>query len=187
VAGLIRPINAIAAKIGGIQIVTGDATSPRGDGPKILAHVVNDATPNWGAGIGKSIQIKWPEVQQEFRTAWEHRSRMRLGEVYSSTPENELKIFQMVCQHGYGASPIPRLRYSSLKSCLKSLRDTAIAENATIHMPRIGTGEAGGAWELVSALIDEILCAAGLSVTIYDLPNRRKKHQLQRGLFDTAT
>ena len=186
VAGLLRPIEHGNAKVGGLQVVTGDATSPHAKGQKILAHVVNDATPNWGAGFGKAIQVKWPEVQSEFRNAWEHKSRMRLGEVYFSTPENNLTLCQMVCQHGYGPSPTPRLRYASLKDCLKLLRDTALSRNATIHMPRIGTGEAGGTWNLVSALIDEVLCAAGLSVTIYDLPNRRKKPQLQHGLFDGA-
>lgn len=184
VAGLLRLNKTDNVSVGGIRMVTGDATSPLTEGPKILAHVVNDATPNWGAGFGKAIQIKWPEVQHEFRWAWEHKSRMRLGEVYFSKPESDLTLCQMVCQHGYGPSPKTRLRYTSLKDCLNQLRDSALANNATIHMPRIGTGEAGGAWCLVSALIDEVLCAAGLSVTIYELPKHRKKPQMQHGLFD---
>jgi O-acetyl-ADP-ribose deacetylase (regulator of RNase III) len=184
VAGLLRPVEHGTVKVGGLQMLTGDATVPRAQGPKILAHVVNDATPNWGAGFGKVVQMKWPEVQSQFRHAWEHKARMRLGEVFFTNPENELTLCQMVCQHGYGPSATTRLRYSSLKDCLKQLRDTAVSHNASIHMPRIGTGEAGGTWALVSALIDEVLCAAGLSVTIYDLPNRRKKPQIQHGLFD---
>jgi O-acetyl-ADP-ribose deacetylase (regulator of RNase III) len=184
VAGLIRPASSKLAKLGKMRVVNGDATSPHAAGPKILAHVVNDATPNWGAGFGKAVQMKWPEVQYHFREAWTEKSRMRLGEVYFSSAEDDLEVCQMVCQHGYGASATPRLRYTSLKTCLTSLRDRAVAENATIHMPRIGTGEAGGAWALVSALIDEVLCAAGLSVTVYDLPDARKKVPLQHGLFD---
>jgi hypothetical protein len=53
-------------------------------------------------------------------------------------------------------------------------------------MPRIGTGEAGGSWALVCALIDEVLCAAGLSVTIYELPKNRQLRPIQAGLFDRA-
>jgi len=186
VAGLVRPKQPGSVKVGGMQLVIGDATSPYIKGPKLLAHVVNDATPNWGAGFGKAVQTKWPEVQQQFRDAWTHKARMRLGDVYFSTPESDLTLCQMVCQHGYGPSPTVRLRYAALKACLKRLRDSAIAQNATIHMPRIGTGEAGGTWSLVSALIDEVLCAAGLSVTIYDLPVSRKKPQTERDLFDQA-
>lgn len=40
---------------------------------------------------------------------------------------------------------------------------------ATIHMPRIGTGLAGGDWEEVSQVIREELIAKGIPVTVYDL------------------
>lgn len=33
-----------------LRYVRGDATKPRGEGPGIVAHVVNDATANWGGG-----------------------------------------------------------------------------------------------------------------------------------------
>jgi hypothetical protein len=148
-----------------------------------LAHVVNDTTPNWGAGFGRSVQQKWPEVQHRFRNSWFHSSKKRLGEVFFSDADAQLTICQMVCQRGYGKSDHPRLRYAALRDCLTALRDKALSAKATIHMPRIGTGEAGGAWGLIGALIDEVLCAAGLSVTIYDLPNSRQRRPIQAGLF----
>lgn len=187
IAGLLRIADSSRLNVGRMQIVTGDATRPHyGTGPKIIAHIVNDATPNWGAGFGKAVKTVWPEAQRQFREAWMQKSRIHLGDVFLSKPEEGLTICQMVCQHGYGQTyNTIRLRYSSLKECLKMLRDAALESKSTIHMPRIGTGEAGGSWELVAALIDEVLCAAGLSVTIYDLPDGRKKRPLQPGLFDT--
>jgi len=184
VAGLLRLPNSTAQHAGSLQIVTGDATKPRATGARILAHVVNDATPNWGAGFGKVVQQKWPEAQAAFREAWTRKSRMHLGDVFFSRPENDFTIFQMVCQHGYGPPGEVRLRYAVLKECLKALREKAIAEKASVHMPRIGAGEAGGSWPLISALIDEVLCGAGLSVTVYDLPNRQKPKRMQNSLFD---
>ncbi|MCI0747254.1 MAG: ImmA/IrrE family metallo-endopeptidase [Verrucomicrobia subdivision 3 bacterium] len=185
VIGLLRPSGATLHE-GGIQFVTGDATEPRGTSARILAHVVNDATPNWGAGFGRVVQQKWPVVQQAFRESWFSATRKRLGDTFFSELERGLTICQMVCQHGYGVSERPRIRYAALRDCLLSLRDKALAENASVHMPRVGTGEAGGSWPLISALIDEVLCAAGLSVTIYDLPGSRKRLPVQRGLFDRA-
>jgi hypothetical protein len=167
-----------------IRYLTGDATAPVASGECILAHVVNDATPNWGAGFGRVVQKKWPEVQQRFRHWWESGSVKKLGSVFVSDVEEGLRICQMICQHGYGASPTPRIRYAALRECLTSLRHYALERNASVHMPRIGSGEAGGSWGLISALIDEVLCAAGLSVTIYDLPNKRKPQLVQKGLFD---
>lgn len=186
VTGILRPMNAKAQDAGKLNFVTGDATEPRGEGERILAHVVNDATPNWGAGFGKLIQKKWPIVQQNFRESWLTSSRKQLGDVFITDADKNLKVCQLVCQHGYGASDRPRLRYAALRNCLTSLRDQALNERATVHMPRIGTGEAGGSWSLVSALIDEVLCAAGLSVTVYDLPLNRQQRPGQQGLFDRA-
>jgi Zn-dependent peptidase ImmA (M78 family) len=187
VAGLLRVAASDAKHAGSIQFVTGDATKPRLTGPRIIAHVVNDATPNWGAGFGKVVQQKWPDVQGAFREAWIKKGRLHLGDIYFCSPESDITVCQLVCQRGYGPSERVRLRYSALKECLKLLRDKCIAENATIHMPRIGSGEAGGSWALVSALIDEVLCAAGLSVTVYDLPIKQKLRSVQHGLFDSVT
>lgn len=183
VIGLVRPPNSGHASGVSIRFVTGDATNPQSAGARILTHVVNDATPNWGAGFGRVVQQKWPNVQQAFRQSWHDLPSSRLGRVFFSEVASELTICQMVCQHGYGPSDRPRLRYAALRDCLLALRDHAKTNNASVHMPRIGTGEAGGAWSLVSALIDETLCAAGIPVTVYDLPKSRKPVVAQRYLF----
>jgi O-acetyl-ADP-ribose deacetylase (regulator of RNase III) len=147
--------------------------------------VVNDATPNWGAGFGKVVQEKWPEVQRSFREAWTHSPRIRLGDVFFSSATENLTVCQLVCQRGYGPSDQPRLKYSALRDCLQALANRALEQRATIHMPRIGTGHAGGSWNLISALIDEVLCGSGLSVTVYEPPSLQMGNQRQqRGLFD---
>jgi hypothetical protein len=163
----------------------GDATEPRGEGPKILAHVVNDKTPNWGAAFGLEVRKKWPQVQETFRE-WAHQSgSLRLGETFHSEVSPTLTVFQMICQRGYGPSMRPGLRYAALRSCLMQLADYALATHASIHMPRIGSGEAGGSWELIQQLIDESLSARGLKVTIYTLPASRTSltNTMQRTLF----
>src|SRR5207302_7673204 len=67
-------------------------------GSRIITHVVNDATPNWGAGFGKVVQVKWPDVQGAFRDAWLKKTRMHLGEVFFGSPESDITVCQMVCQ-----------------------------------------------------------------------------------------
>jgi hypothetical protein len=163
----------------------GDALEPRGEGFKILAHVVNDKTPNWGAGFGLAVRIKWPHVQNAFQEWVRHSGNLRLGETFCSEVSPTLIVFQMICQRGYGPSVKPGLRYAALRSCLSQLADTALAEKASIHMPRIGSGEAGGSWELIRQLIDESLCARGLKVTIYTLPDSRitSSKAMQGSLF----
>ena len=46
----------------------------------------------------------------------------------------------------------------------------AKSDSATVHMPRIGCGLAGGNWLEVERIIDETLGDQHLDVTVYDFP-----------------
>jgi hypothetical protein len=41
---------------------------------------------------------------------------------------------------------------------------------ASVHMPRIGCGLAGGDWEVVGKIVEEELANTGVPVTVYDFP-----------------
>lgn len=186
VVGMVRPVAAQPGEAPGVTIVKGDATEIRGNGRRILAHVVNDKAALWGAGFGLAVRNKWPQVQTAFRE-WATRNpgMFRLGNVFVSAIDDNVTVLQMICQHGYGPSSKPRIRYSALHSCLEQLAAKAMKERATVHMPRIGAGQAGGSWGLIGQLVDEALCARGLRVTVYDLPNSpRQLGPRQAGLFD---
>jgi hypothetical protein len=38
-------------------------------------------------------------------------------------------------------------------------------------MPKIGSGESRGSWEIVEEIVDEVVCRKGISVTVYELPD----------------
>lgn len=186
IVGLIRPVGVGTADTSPIHMVRGDALLPRGSGQKILAHIVNDQTPNWGAGFGRALQSKWPLAHREFKESFEVLRGRKLGRTYLSRVTEDILTFQMICQRGYGQSASPRLRYGPLQLCLEQLRKAAAQNNATVHMPKIGTGEAGGAWGLISNLITEELCNKGVSVTVYELPGRRVSSNRQGDLFQES-
>lgn len=168
-----------------VTYLTGDATEPRGSGRKIVAFVVNDKALSWGAGFGLAVQRKWPVVRSEFE-AWAktNRAEFRLGSVRSSLVSSELTALAMICQHGYGPSPTPRIRYTALETCLKKLTELALSSQASVHVPRIGCGEAGGSWDIVAELLETNLCQKGIKVTVYSLPGSPKPKPRQHGLFD---
>jgi O-acetyl-ADP-ribose deacetylase (regulator of RNase III) len=155
-----------------ITYLRGDATRPRGDGLRIICHVVNDTTPRWGGGFALVIRRRFPEVQEDFNS-WvqQNRGHLSLGNARLRDVDDALAVFSVVCQKGYGHSRKPRVRYTAMKTCLDQLAELALSRAASIHMPRIGCGQAGGSWHIVSELIDEALCRQGISVTVYDLPN----------------
>jgi len=174
-----------------ILYVRGDATRPRGDGERLIAHVVHNATPNWGGrGFARNLANRWPSVQADFK-AWaaEHDLRAAMGEVRFHKPEPGLTVASMVCQQGY--RPLksrPLIRYAVLRDCLERVAEVASSKRATVHMPRIGTGVAGGRWSIIEELIESTLIARGLTVMTYDLPGAEgPQPEAQLSLLSSAT
>jgi O-acetyl-ADP-ribose deacetylase (regulator of RNase III) len=173
VLGLLHPRGVKRVKSTNLVIVHGDATAPRGAGPKLIVHLVNDKTPNWGGAFARALRERHPEAQQDFRE-WVRQdpSHLRLGAVFISEVANDLHVATIVAQHGYGPSRAPRLRYRALKECLAEVSAFAEAESCSVHMPRIGAGQAGGRWPIIRELIEETLTRTGVAVTVYVPPNQ---------------
>jgi O-acetyl-ADP-ribose deacetylase (regulator of RNase III) len=153
-----------------ITYLKGDATKPRGNGPRIIAHVVNDGASTWGGGFARVVGKKWPKVQSAFRLwALDNRSNLSLGNTSFIDVDANLTICNMIAQRGYGPSPTPRIRYDALDSCLEQLARRALEHGDSVHMPRIGCGQAGGSWDIVSELMEEKLLKRSIDVTVYDL------------------
>ena len=168
VAGLLLPASG-QATLPSISYLVGDATQPRGDEPKIIVHVVNDATPRWGGGFALEVRKRWPSVQGAFLD-WAGGRPPRLGTVHVAEAQDGIKVASMVAQHGYGPSARPRIRYQALEECLEQIAATALESGASVHAPRIGAGQAGGDWSLIAELIENSLVGRGVTVMIYDLP-----------------
>jgi len=62
----------------------------------------------------------------------------------------------------------PPIRYDAVAACLEKVAEKAIELGASVHMPRIGCGLAGGEWSKVEPIIKEHLCGRGVTVTVYD-------------------
>ncbi|MBZ4320936.1 macro domain-containing protein [Streptomyces huiliensis] len=153
-----------------IAYVRGDATTPLGKGPRIIAHVSNDLG-GWGKGFVLALSRRWPEPEREYRR-W-HRARAEndfgLGAVQVVRVERWLWVANMVGQRGIrtGSGGVP-VRYEAIDAALAKLADEAARLGASVHMPRIGCGLAGGRWERVEPLIRARLTDRGIPVTVYD-------------------
>ncbi len=148
-----------------ISYVKGDATLPQGEGKKIIVHICNDIGA-WGAGFVLALSKRWDDPEESYRKM---PDRLRtLGHVMIVPVENDILVANMIAQHDirpdkFGTPPI---RFQALHDCLKAVDELAVKINATVHMPRIGCGLAGGKWELVEKVINDTLT---VDVTVYDL------------------
>ncbi len=154
----------------GIRYVRGDATVPSVKGVKVIAHVCNDIG-GWGKGFVLALSRRWPEPEAAYR-AW-HRDRAAndfgLGAVQLVQAERYVWVANMIGQRGVrtGGKGVP-VRYEAIGTALDRLAGHALELGASVHMPRIGCGLAGGRWSRVEPLVEERLVRRGIPVTVYD-------------------
>ncbi|MET8289093.1 macro domain-containing protein [Streptomyces sp. NPDC048448] len=154
----------------GITYVRGDATVPSVKGVKLIAHVCNDIG-GWGKGFVLALSRRWPEPEKAYR-AW-HRGRAHndfgLGAAQFVQVERHVWVANLIGQRGIrtGSKGVP-VRYEAIDAALGRLAEQAVALEASVHMPRIGCGLAGGTWSRVEPLITQRLVQRGIAVTVYD-------------------
>jgi Zn-dependent peptidase ImmA (M78 family)/O-acetyl-ADP-ribose deacetylase (regulator of RNase III) len=175
VVGFLLPAKTRLQETNALVEVIGDALEPRGKGPRIVAHIVPDIVHPWGGrGFAAALRKRYRSAWQEFHERVGYVSGLlELGSTVRGRLGKDIHVLHMVAQRGFGSSPFPRIRYSALERCLRGLHDWAVELDASVHLPRVGTGEAGGRWVLIRELIDAELAARGVTVTVYQLPEKR--------------
>ncbi|MFH8514516.1 macro domain-containing protein [Streptomyces gelaticus] len=153
-----------------IRYVQGDATAPLGKGVKLIVHVCNDLG-GWGKGFVLALSRRWPEPEAAYRR-W-HRERadndFSLGAVQFVQVSPYVWVANMVGQRGIrrGSNGAP-VRYEAIDAGLDAVAGRARELGASVHMPRIGCGLAGGKWSRIEPLIEKRLTGRDIPVTVYD-------------------
>ncbi len=146
----------------------GDATRPYSIGNKIIAHICNDIGA-WGGGYTKSLSKRWTLPALAYR-----RMRIRkLGSVEFIKVEADIQVANIIGQRSIvgklPASQQPPVRYWAIQDALKLVASKAKEFEATVHMPRIGCGLAGGKWDIIEPIIQLELVSEGIQAYVYDL------------------
>jgi O-acetyl-ADP-ribose deacetylase (regulator of RNase III) len=152
-----------------IRYVTGDATAPVGDGPKVIVHVCNDLG-KWGKGFVLAISRRWNEPERVYKAAFRETQAPALGDVQFVPVEAAIVVANLIGQHGVAtrANKTPPVRYEAIREGLARIAEHARVSGESVHMPRIGCGLAGGEWTRIEPLIVETLLVADVDVTVYD-------------------
>jgi O-acetyl-ADP-ribose deacetylase (regulator of RNase III) len=154
----------------GIEYIRGDATTPHAKGVKLIAHVCNDRG-GWGKGFVLAISKRWPQPETAYRAWYRDRAHndFALGAAQLVQVEKYLWVANLIGQHGTRTgSNRPPVRYDAIDTALDLLGEKARELGASVHMPRIGCGLAGGRWERIEPLIAQHLITYGIPVTVYD-------------------
>lgn len=152
-----------------VNYIVGDATNPKKEANKIIVHICNDIG-GWGKGFVMAISKRWKEPELKYREWFKTKENFELGQVQFVKVENEIWVANLIGQHKInkdenGNAPI---RYDAILSGLELVGQFAIEKNATVHMPRIGCGLAGGTWNEIEPLIEKTLMTNGIETYVYD-------------------
>lgn len=158
--------------------ITGDATQLQGPGPKILTHCVNDQG-RWGAGFVVALGKKWPFAKDAYLAWYRHAENipgeatgvMGLGEAQLVQVEEDVWVANIVGQHGIGMGSGGRapIRYDALNKGLVAVCRWAQDFDASVHMPRLGSGLAGGHWGNIETMVKTEIADKGIEVFVYTL------------------
>ncbi len=155
--------------MGEITFIYGDATNPIGEGTKIIVHICNDIG-RWGKGFVLAISRKWSAPETAFRKWYADNDGFKLGAVQFVQVEEDLWVANLIGQRDIkrrGNSDTP-IRYAAVRSGLEHVAQRAKELEASVHMPRIGCGLAGGKWEEIEAIIRDTLLGEKIETIVYD-------------------
>lgn len=152
-----------------INYIKGDATNPTIEGNKIIVHVCNDIGA-WGKGFVVAISKRWKQPEQQYREWYKTKDGFSLGQVQFVQVEKDLWVANLIGQHKINKdnNGNPPIRYKAILQGLEKVAQFANEKEATVHMPRIGCGLAGGTWDKVEPLIKSSLTTKNIPVTVYD-------------------
>jgi O-acetyl-ADP-ribose deacetylase (regulator of RNase III) len=155
---------------GRIHFVEGDATYPTGEGNKIIVHVCNDIG-LWGAGFTGDLTERWmrPQIAYfNYHQIHDTDKPMELGTVIKVKVEDDIWVANLIGERGFGrGGVVPPMRYEAVRKGLVRVARMASELGATVHMPKIGCGLAGGNWEMIEPIITETICRKGINVIVY--------------------
>ncbi len=160
---------------------------------KVIPHIVNDSN-KFGKGFAESVKKNIPVAENLYRwaanndksghfkytTEWEAVGtphEFKLGKNISTElkyEETKLCIMHMIAQHSIFdelTNPKP-IKYEALIGCMSLIRDRmnkakTLGVEVEIHAPRFGSGNAGGTWEFIEDIINEVWVEAEIPVYIY--------------------
>jgi O-acetyl-ADP-ribose deacetylase (regulator of RNase III) len=174
-----------------IKFTKGDATNPNEKGTKIIVHICNDVG-GWGKGFVMAISKRWKQPETEYRNwyknneleqtdtvqferlerrdKYSNEKKFELGNVQFVKVMDDIWVANMVAQRNIRPDKdgIPPIRYSFVSECLERVRVFAKRKKASVHMPRIGCGLAGGEWTEIEEIVNENLIAHEIETTVYD-------------------
>ena len=120
---------------------------------------------SFGAGIAKSIKERYPEAYDaDLNTG--HGDKNKLGQYSYAKLSDDKTIINAYTQYAYGGNKV-NVDYDAIRKVFILLEEKYRNSNMLIGIPMIGAGLAGGDWETISNIINDV--TPSLNIILYVL------------------
>merc|ERR1711920_278007 len=142
-----------------------------GKGKKIIAQICNDSG-RWGKGFVMAITDTWGKHPGKLYRRWHKNgaeAEFGLGRVQLIKLTETLALANIIGQSGIktGSKGSP-VRYEAIQLGLDAVCLYAVSVGASIHMPRIGSGLAGGEWPRIEMIVSSMTRQHGVDIYVYE-------------------
>jgi hypothetical protein len=165
----------------------------------IIPHIANDIG-KWGSGFVIALDKAFGPLCGNLYRFWHKRGEwsqdmakdamanayvlsvdktFALGRTLFVDTERDnprIIVANMVAQHDIrlDEAGVPPIRYEALETCMKSVAVAAgVAPNLTeIHAPKFGSLRAGGDWNRIEKMIQDLWVEKGLIVAVYEFEEK---------------
>jgi hypothetical protein len=149
---------------------------------KVIPHIVNDIG-GWGSGFVVAVSNKWSQPEAAYRAWFKAGECKQLGSTvpfvlgntqFVRVADGNTVVANMIGQHETIRSGYVPIRYVALMQSMmvvQSFCSNLIKRGfpVEIHAPKFGAGLAGGNWDFIEKLIEEIWVASSIKVVIFTL------------------
>lgn len=116
-----------------------------------------------GSGVARVIRAAYPQAYEDYITAHK-QGKTLLGNIIVSVQDNGRIIHNAITQEYYGRDGKTYVSYWAIAECFSKLESFNLGH---IALPKIGAGLGGGDWQVIEAIIENILVRT--QATVYEL------------------
>jgi O-acetyl-ADP-ribose deacetylase (regulator of RNase III) len=145
-----------------LKYIQGDLFETKDD---IIAHGCN-CRGGFGAGIAGIIARKFPKARAYYMDKHEEDG-WKLGDIQPVEQWTGQYIVNCATQDNYAYSGVLNADYNAIRLAMTRLKEFAKSKSFTISIPKIGAGLAGGDWNIIEKILEEVF--SDYDITIYYL------------------
>lgn len=142
--------------------VKGDLFASEAD---IIAHGCN-CQGGFGSGVAGIMAKKFPKARRYYLDKFEAEGWLP-GDVQFVKIYGDRYIANCATQDHYLPRGICHADYVAIRTCMNQVKEFATVNRLSIAMPKIGAGLAGGDWQKIASILDEVF--SDYNVAVYYL------------------